>query len=255
MVSGFDLSKATEKDHKETPLKQTISISYGGEIFTYEISIIYSGVSIIKDRLEIFSDIDWSNDDSVVTPEQGQAAIEAMQEYNNISSSAEKKLISKDELNTIVRTAAFWATISYKEELKNYSDIIVLNGSQIGLTGTDPEKVAQSVAKFKDKNEKLNVYAELIRDLIDDYPDVIIANNVTVEQYAFVLSKEVQNEIAGIYQHFIEIYNLLEPIDKVWDDAELLANLGTLPLFLFSDDSFNCCESYERNVVFNFPCK
>jgi len=47
-VNGFDISQAT-KEHMETPLKQTITITYGGQTFTYDISITYSGVSLVND--------------------------------------------------------------------------------------------------------------------------------------------------------------------------------------------------------------
>jgi len=224
MVSGFDISAANEKDHKDTPLSQTVTITYGGQSFTYDVTIRYSGVSIIKNRLELISAIDWTDEDAVVTPEQGNAAIEAITEYYKLSPT-DQKHISKSETETVVRTAAFWGTISYKSEIENnHKDIISVNGSQIILTGDSCEKVKTALVKFKDKNEKINVYGELLRDLIEDYPDVVIAKEVTVKQYTFVLSKQVQNEIIGIYEHFIALHELLADIPTNWKDADLEAN-------------------------------
>lgn len=224
MISGFDLTAANEADHKDTPLEQTITISYGGQTFTYKITITYSGISIIKDRLEIFSSIDWDDDDEEVTPEQGQAAIDAIKAYYALKTNAEKKLISKSELDTIVRTAAFWGTLMYREELKNHENIIKINGNQIVLTGSSYANVKPALEKFSNKDEKLNVYAELLRDILDDYPDVVIRKDVTVEKYVFVLSKELHNEIIGIYEHFVDLYALLSDVPQNWNDSDLIAN-------------------------------
>lgn len=81
MISGFDLGAATV-ENRQTPLSQTLTVSFGGEEYQFSISITFSDVSLMQLRATELSSLDWSGDEpATVTEEQGAEATEALQAY------------------------------------------------------------------------------------------------------------------------------------------------------------------------------
>ena len=99
MVSGFDPGAATA-ENKESPLKQTITVTYGGQTFQYEISVLYGPISLIRYSATLLQGLDWSQE-VTLTAEQGMAAYEAMAAYVKLSS-FDKELIGEETMQLII---------------------------------------------------------------------------------------------------------------------------------------------------------
>ena len=113
MISGFDITAAT-KENRETPLKQTITITYGGQTFTYDISITYSGVSVVNDLAKLFEGFDWEAEDATIDAEKSEATMEAINAYYKLSK-AQKALISTADTETLIRAATIVVSLKYRQ--------------------------------------------------------------------------------------------------------------------------------------------
>jgi len=223
-VSGFDITAAT-KDNMKNPLKQPITIVYNDTYtVTYDIYITYSGVSIVNDLAALLKDIDWEAEDASVTPEQAEATIEAITEYYKLSKS-QKAAVSQDVTELMVRAAAVVVITSYRNEFVNYSDIIKIGeNSSIYFVSSSYEKTVAALDKFKNDEANLNVYADILRNISEDFPKVVVAQGKTVEEVVAVHSTETHEFIVGIFEHLIELYETLEKIPKDWTASDLKAN-------------------------------
>ena len=241
-IEGFDLSAAT-KENRETPLSQVITIRYGGSEFTYTISIKYSGISIINDVAEMLSDIDWESDDASVSVEQGDATIEAMTEYYELSN-AERALIPKKNVELIVRAAAVYVSQIYKTEFETYNKTIALsNDGGLLLICESYEQTVLDYERLQNEEEKLNVYATILRNILEDFPDVVVAKGVTVKQIVLVVSEELHFFLIDMFKHLIDLYELLEDVPADWTIDDLRAHGDDIRIATMNINSANYVSS------------
>ena len=80
MVSGFDLSVATFED-RNTPITQTLTVTYLDKTFTYDITIYYSEVSAIEYLTKKYlKGLNWTSE-LTLTADQQAAALDAINAY------------------------------------------------------------------------------------------------------------------------------------------------------------------------------
>ena len=223
MISGFDITAAT-KENIDTPLKQTVTITYGGQTFTYDISITYSGVSIVNDLAKMFEGFDWESSTAVIDQARSDATIEAINAYYKLSK-AQKALISNANVNTLVRATAVVASLRYRDAFKAYDSTIKIGDDlSIRLVASSYEESLEDLQNLQNEDGTLNVYAEILRKILDDFPNVVIANGKTVEQVVAVHSNDIHDFLVGIFTHLTELYENLQNIPANWTDADLKAN-------------------------------
>ena len=222
-VEGFDISQVT-KEHMETPLKQKITITYGGQTFTYDISITYSGVSLINDLAKMFEGFDWDAENATIDTEKSEATIEAIKAYYKLSK-AQRAQISTENTNTLVRATAIVVSLNYREAFKTYENTIEIgNNLSIMLVASSYEETLVDLEKLKNEDDTLNVYADILRKILEDFPNVVVAQGKTVEQIVAVHSNDIHDFLVRIFEHLTELYKTLENIPVNWTAEDLKAN-------------------------------
>ena len=120
MISGFDLTAAT-MDNREKPLEQTLTVEYLGHQFTYNIYITFDQVSVVNHHAqnELLS-IDWDGiKENGLTPEQGAAALDAINAYYKLTP-AQIDMVSDENRDVVIRAGSFAACAMFYSELGKY---------------------------------------------------------------------------------------------------------------------------------------
>lgn len=221
MVTGFDPSAATVA-HKNQPLSQMLTVSYAGQTFQYEISVLYGAVSQVKDAAEMLQDLDW-NGTVTLTPEQGETAVAAIEAYLELSKS-DRKLVSEEELAQVVRPAAQYLCELFAAEAAQYSDSFTLdeNGSLL-FVGETYEQLAIDTEKLMDEDEKFNVYASLLREMKETFADIKMTDDVTIASYIKVASQEEVEFCASVFSFLMRLHDVMNEIPDDWKVEDLAA--------------------------------
>ena len=125
MVSGFDPSVVTAAN-KNTPYEQTITFAYAGQTFEFKVSILYSGVSVVRDAAKALADVKLEDENASLSSELGEIALDAAKEYFNLTQ-ARKDLIDEESTNLVMRCAAVYVLAQFKAEVLTYSDTFLLS--------------------------------------------------------------------------------------------------------------------------------
>jgi hypothetical protein len=221
MISGFDPSAATAANKKDA-LKQTLTVSYGGQTFQYEISILYGPITLIKDGAALLKDLDWSQE-VTLTDEQGQAAYEAMAAYFKLPS-FDKELISDEEIQAIIPAAATYVGKLFLDEAENYSQSFTVNADgNLSFVGSSYEQMGIDQVKLANPLEAFNEYASLLRQIKETYKTMQIRDGVTVADIIKVPPKEEITFYADMFAFLRSLHENMNLIPEDWKVEDLKA--------------------------------
>lgn len=222
MIEGFDPSAATLAN-KETPLEQTVKVNYLGKTFEYKVYITFSGVSEVNYYAStVLSKIDWeAAKTNGLSDEESRAAISAMTEYYGLSV-GEKELVSEESVALIGRAAAVAVNSTFLKELETYAKSFQLGtDGNIYFMKSSYEETAADTERLNDPDEKLNVYATLLRQIVTDFGDLSITEGVTVKSFVKVYSADLEAKFKAVLNHLVDVYELIEDIPAQWDKEAL----------------------------------
>ncbi len=219
-VSGFKPEDVTI-ENRDTPADQTVVFEYAGKTYKFPITVVYSSISIVKQRIEELADLDWSKDEVTIDEGHGLAALDAIKEYYKLTN-AEKKSLSEDEINTIVRPAAVYINDMYIKELETYSGSFgITSDGYFTLYAESYDAVETDRDRLKDPNEKINTYGDILRDIYADFAKTVIANKITIADYVFVLSAESNDYLIAILDQALKVYDAFSVIPDDWTVEDL----------------------------------
>lgn len=223
MIEGFNPSAAT-LEHKEKDLVQTVTVTYLGQKFYYDVYISFSGISEVNYYANtVLANInDWEQAiQEGLSDEQNAAAIAAVTGYYGLTP-AEKTYIPEENVALIGRAAAIALTEGFLTEFATYSNSMqVSTKGSIYLIKSSYELTKADVARLNDSNEKINVYATLLRQVVTDFGELYLTNDVTVKNFAFVYSAEAEASIKASLNHLVDVFTLLKDIPAEWDKESL----------------------------------
>ena len=214
MVEGFDISAVTP-EHRTNPLTQNLTVTYQGYTFDkYVIKITYSGVSVIEDLLDsTLRDVDLDGDEITLTEDEAEAAIEAITEYYKLPN-RQKQVLAEEDVHRIVRCATGKLNELYLEALKDVETTLVLKGNAISLIYSNCEDTKADVEQLKDDDHLINVYAELLRSISTDFPELILTGETKVAETIVVIGEETQASIIDAIEHIIELHSIMTEVDE-----------------------------------------
>ena len=225
MVSGFDPSAATLAN-RETPLEQSLTVTYLGKTFNYNVYITFSSVSAVNHYAGELADIDPAKAQTDgLSAEDSAMAIALVNEFYALTEE-EQALISDETKARIGALGAIALNAAFKEEFATYSNSIKMGEDQkIYFIRSSYEKTAADVQRLNDPNEALNVYAALLRQIVADFGDVSISDTVAVKDYAALYSEDMEILIKEVLNHLVDVFGLLKDIPVEWN-AETLKPYG-----------------------------
>ena len=219
MISGFDPA-AAGKDYKDEALKQTITATYGGKSFQFEISIVYGYVTLVQDAAQLLKDLDWSKD-VVLTEEQSQAAYDAINAYLSMTK-FDQALITAETLQIIVPAAAQSVGQLFLEEAEHYSQSFrISDGGNLLFEGKSYEQMGIDQVKLANPLEAFNVYADLLRQMKSSFKDMEVREDLTIEEFIKVPSEEEITFYANLFAFLRGLHENMMVIPEKWTLEDL----------------------------------
>ena len=204
MVVDFDLSVATIAN-RQNAKKQNVKVAYLGREFTFEIQITFRGISVVNYHAQNgLSKINWEDAKTNGLPEDISAdAIDALREFYTLSNE-HLGMLSEDVKSLVVRAGSIAIANAFFTELGKYNKTIGMDGSgNLFFVGGSYEQTKQDVEKLSDAEELINVYADLMRKLKEEYGDVMLDDQVSVGSLLIVYSEDIERNMLDIFQHLL----------------------------------------------------
>lgn len=231
MVEGFDLTQATLENARENPLKQNVTVNYGGEKYTFEIEIKYSDVSYINAVAVEANKLDWSNGAPEISKELGDKAIEVVGLYNNLSKE-DLAYISEDTANSIARAAAVYGRAQWLEQAKAFADVFAYNvtaqGGRFVLSGKTYEASKAAAEALANTESDFNKLTNALSSIKTNYAEKVIFGEEVYGNYLIdVCTSEQLAEVNKILNYLVSLYDIVKAIPDNWTKESLKTNEQT----------------------------
>ena len=228
MVSGFDI-KAVNAEN--SPLPQTITVTYNHVPYTYDIQLTYTDVSMFLDNAKAVLAINWAGEsEPVIDPELGELALDLMRAYVDMAES-ERAFISEELAFNVARTAMVYGFEQWGENIRLFEDVFAIEYGETVLYLESYEKVKNALPLFEDKDSAMYTLAPLLLQIIELYGDQVIYENETVRirfsSYP-VMDDYALNIMQGMLEHVVEIYELMQAIPNDWKESGLADHYDTI---------------------------
>lgn len=224
MVSGFDSSVVT-KENVNDPIRQTITVSYANQTFQFEVSLIYSGVSIMWDVIEQVKHVDVDAEELQITAEEATLAIEGMQAYLGLAPT-DRDVLNQADVEKIARMVGYCAT-SYGNYIASYlNSAIIVSGNQIGFAeGISYESTTEAAMILSDPECPLVSYSKFVASFLELFGELELRDEVTIGQYVKYIPAENWANVASILNAIVQVYDDLAVVPNDWT-VESLADYG-----------------------------
>jgi len=225
MVSGFDTSVVT-KENVNDPIHQTITVTYAGQTYQFEVSVIYSGVSIMWDVIEQVKDFDLDGENASISAEDGEAVIAAMKAYLDLAPT-DRDVLNQADVEKIARMVAICAA-PYGNYLASYylSGALVVQGNQIGFAeDITYEATVEAAMVLSAPESPLVEYSKFETAFLEVFNELVLKDEVTIGQYVKYIPAEYWNNIVLILNAMVQAYDDLAVIPNDWT-VESLADYG-----------------------------
>ena len=215
MISGFNPSLATSANI-DTPLTQIVKITYGEKTFDFPITVVYSGIYVIRDAAEDLKSIDWTVDDPIIDDRQATLAIQAMEAYFKLDDS-EKSLVDETALQTVLKPATVGLYGKYLGESLSFNDAfaITVQGT-IDLTAKSYDGVKNAVERLKNDKDVFNTYAALADKIRSEFKSFELMEGLTVSKYLITHSPADVTELIKMLSFMLDISDKLKNVPEEW---------------------------------------
>lgn len=220
MVEGFDLTQATLENARENPLKQTVTVNYGGEKYNFEIEIKYSDVSYINAVAAESDKLDWSKGAPEISKELGDKAVEVVGLYSKLSRE-DLAYVSKEAANSIARAAAVYGRAQWIEQAKAFEDVFAYNvtaqGGRFVLFGKTYEASKAAAEAIANAESDFNKLTNVLSSIKTTYADQVIFGEELYKNYLIdVCTIEQLAEVNKILNYLVTLYDVAKAIPDNW---------------------------------------
>ena len=227
MISGFDPTAATMDNRTAaTALKQTVKIEYLGHSFDMEISIRYSGVSIVKQYAEELENVDATT----ISKANGDKAMDAIREYFELSK-ADQALLTKSEVTTVARLASVYAYDCFLTEAAKYDHTFTLSEGEskqndkfveycgyFTISCQRYDDMVATLEALKDDESEFNVLADFLHTMEKEFKNFEVTEGVLVDAYFKSLFLEADlTYVTDLFKQMVAIYEELQVVPENWD--------------------------------------
>ncbi len=232
MQTGFDLSAATPA-HRENALQQTLVFTYPGytgKSFNFNISILYSSVSVVKDAAKALSDVTITDRNTVIPDELKTIAVDAASEYFKLTP-ARKALIDENELLKVMRPAAFCVQEVFNDAAAKFEHLFGIdsNSGNLLVNAKSYDALKASISDFENKDEPFNVYAVTLNSMKEEFGDVLLfeeevdgnKTRITIKGYIKSPSADELSFYVDLFKYMLNVSDMLAVVPKNWTESTL----------------------------------
>ena len=230
VVNGtFDLSAATPAN-RETALKQTVVFTYAGQSFNFEISILYSGVSVVKDAAKALAGLEITGRDTEISPELSAIAVDAANEYFKLTT-ARKELIDEEDVLKVMRPAALCVYKAFLDAAVKFDDTFIVDTTtgNLSIQSESYEQLKAAIVDFENASDPFNVYAAVLNGMKEEFADVLLFTeevdektvNVTVKDYVKSPSSDELSFYVDLFKYMLNVSDILKTVPDDWTKDDL----------------------------------
>lgn len=228
MISGFDTGAAS-LENRTQPLMQTVVVTYRGEEKSFDISITYSDVSVIKAYAAEFSALFGEGEGiPVITEEQGERAREAIGMYTRLSSADREAWFSGEELDATARAAAVYVCGEWTERALSFGKTLQFSyDAASGKASVSPIAESYEAAKADlgrltaEEPDEIYALCDLISDIKTLFGDVSVGESDLSAYLSIVCSSADLKHAAELLARTIDAYESLLPVPGEWSASGL----------------------------------
>lgn len=221
MVSGFDPSAVT-KEHVDQAMVQTITVTYGGQSYTFDIRLFYSGVSIMQDAIDQLKDLDLTREDIVISEEDGLIAMEGVSAYINLTPTDRQVLVAGD----VTRVARIFGLYAHEHAnelgMVTAKAVAFINGNVELANNSTYADVEQAHTLLSDPDFELIRFHAFLKDYVALFKNVYVLDDITVEEHVKVIPQEMFDSVVEGLQFMMDLYNDLSCVPDEWVDTDLI---------------------------------
>ncbi len=218
-ISGFDLSVVNEEN---SPVRQDVTVNYGGESYTYKVTITYTDVTMFRDNAAALAALDFTGEALPdISDELGELAIELMELYFSFTP-AEQGYIPEAEALLVARTAFAYGLLAVDDDLAALEGGFTIVYGQPQLTCDTREGVALAVEVLRDKDGELYRVTDLLLALSEHKSfknapllDHGASSLIFFGSFSFT-STEMYESMLGIFEHMLAADALMTKIPANW---------------------------------------
>ncbi len=229
MQTGFDLSAATPA-HREEPLKQTVVFTYAGQSFDFEISILYSGVSVVMDAAKALADLEITGRDMEIDPELAAIAIDAANEYFKLTT-ARKELIAEEDVLKVMRPAAICVYRAFLDAAVKFEDTFKVDttSGNLNIQSESYTQLKAAIVDFEKTSDPFNVYAYILNSMKEEFKDVLLFTEVVDEKtvevkipdYVKSPSNDELSFYVDLFKYMLNVSDIMKTVPDDWTEATL----------------------------------
>lgn len=224
IVSGYNPEAVTDAN-KDTPVTQTVTVSYAGRTWTYDVTVLYSPLYVIESLASKIENVDLELEgeetlaDIKLPQGAGVAAKEAFQKYLLLSD-ADKNKVDDDLMLSFARVAAFYVnTNDYVNASNALSNAFVLTAQgQLTYVGKDEEAIKVAIKALRNPNSDYNSSSNLLLSIKELYGEEDFNSSVKISQLTSTHTETIANTIADRLEHILTVYDMLKVVPSTWEN-------------------------------------
>ena len=215
MISGFDLSAVNEAN---SPLTQTLTASYKGKSFNYDIKVTYTDISMFKQNTGAFLALDWSGDDiPEYSAELGELALKLMEAYLDMSK-ADRTYITTEESLSVARVALMYGMDQMDADFVALEGAFVITGGELEFTCINREAVETAIEILENDDCEIYRISPILVDMIELFAEEEVMYDVYFGDFG-LLPTELYEQLLEIFDHMLELDDALVMIPSDWQSV------------------------------------
>lgn len=250
MISGFDPTAAT-KEHRHTPLDQTLTVTYAGKTMSYKITVVYSPISVITDAVALVEGMDLTAEAPITfTEEQSAAIFDAIKEFAELTQ-AKKELLDYKVVETMAIAGTREIMSRFADEvLKNQDVFIINNDGKFLLAKSSIERVKAVSEILNDPNSNFNVCVKLLRNIKEEFPYLQVYGKTSIGEFIVVPTSQHVNLYIEIFKLLGNLHETLKNVPENWkaEDLEAFSQNITTAVHLIVESG---CSGPDYNQIYS----
>ena len=262
MIKGLDMSAVSAENPS---VKQTLTVTFGGKEYYYDVQLLYTDVSLFLDSSEQFNAVNWEGEsEPEIEQELGELALSLMSAYVDMPRS-EKDLLDEATVFNVARAAMSYGFNIWADNIRLFKGVFAIEYGECVLYLDSYERVESSLALFDEADSAIYTVAPLLLELIELYGDSVVYENeserIYFSSYPIMDSSEL-TFMRDTLEHALDVYDLVKDIPDNWREVGLedyytslrqtvIKILGEGYVYYFSDMYYLISEWREENDLFD----
>ena len=215
-VEGYNPEALTVANYGK-PVTQTITVTYKNREFTFPVTVTYSEVSLVRHYASELASLDWTGDTApVITKEQGENALKAVEAYLSLDDE-DKALITNKEKKTIVLPAAVYGYEEWKTEAIAYQNTFVISGNTVILTCESYDTTKTDAGKLGDTSARIYTLGDVLATIATEFAEEEIFEKKISEYLGAVYSAEALSNCKSVLDYMVTLYDALKDVPANWE--------------------------------------